>query len=1517
MDDRPTPQLPATQPDRLAGWRTRLLDLSARNRLLNLRTGGRQALAIDCPEPARLEDLLAQMRGAARPAPLRFRHCPEPADPAVARAALARRELLAGHDEPALTAALTEIYRTARAALQEGGANTLFLTIGALLWRQKGKDIALRAPVILVPVVLERPSPRAGFSLRTHDDETRLNTTMLEMLRQDYGLRFPALEAEHPPEDEAGLDVAGVLATLRAGLDDLPGWQVTGDVALTNLSFTKFLMWKDLGDRAEALRRNEVARRLLGFPAGMAEPATATETLVCPLEADNSQLRAVAAAASGQSFVLIGPPGTGKSQTIANIIANTIAQGRSVLFVAEKRAALEVVQRRLREVNLADFCLDLFSARTSKPAVLEQLNRARQAQEAFDPRDWHSASEAAAALAAELDGYVHDLHRPGRNGWTVFRAIGCVLHADADGVTEIGFAWPDADTHDEGDLRRLAELVEEAAATRVHLGAVVVSPALAGIAATEWSPAWQAGLLEAAGLAAARLGVLPEAAAAAARALGLAVPPPSRPALAALDTLAGLLLEPAAAEGGWALAADADATMQAVRIAAAQARRHRELRDALQVAWRPEVMALPLLEIEAAWQHTRVQWAIPRMLDRLALRRRLAAVAAGTLPADCAAELERLAELQRIEAAVAASAGRLIAVFGPRWAGLATDFARLEAGYAWAGRLRAAAAACAADPAALPALRARLRQLAGEAADLLAPTGPVGAPLVGLRTARAALRAALRALAPLCGTDPAAILAPARPDWAPALAAHLGGWEAAAPMLRDWCTWRGVVRRMDAAGLAPLARALESGLVAPAEAAIVFEANYARWWIGRVVARTPRLRGFVAARHQTRIERFRVLDTRLLGLAGLLARARLAAAIPDAAARGRDPEYAVLARELAKRQRHLPVRQLSARMPRALRQLTPCLMMSPLSVAQYLPSDAAPFDLVIFDEASQIPPWDAIGVIGRGRQVVVVGDPQQLPPTRFFQRQLPEEEDGGETFEIEDLDSILDECLGAGIPAVELTWHYRSRHESLIAFSNQTYYGGRLVTFPSPVTSDTAVSFRHVPDGVYARAGARTNEAEACAVVAETLAVLRRSLAGERADSVGIVTFNAEQQLLIEDKLDAARREDPSLEPFFADDAAEPVLVKNLESVQGEERDIMLFSLTYGPDSSGRVGLNFGPLNQHGGERRLNVAITRARRSLLVFASLRAEQIDLARTLSVGLADLKQFLAFAEQGSRTPVPAAPPPGEAAGRFEASVAELLRARGWGVQMQIGVSAVRIDLGVVDPDVPGSFLAGVECDGAAYRSSASARDRDRLRQAVLEGLGWRILRVWSVDWWTRPAREADRLHAALQAALAEAREARAGLAAAPRFSGDGDEPRLAGTIEATLAAARGPLPQARLVQLVARAHGWPRAGRDIQARILAAIPPGCAQSRDDAGVFVWPVGVAPAACNRFRPPPAGESRDPAEIPLEELTVLARECLRDGADEAVALAAMRAGCGLQRLREAARQRCRQAIAAARSQG
>ncbi len=1387
-EDSEETDVPETPADRVQRWCNRLLDMSARNRLLNLPRSDRQLIEIDCPDPAALEDMLAEMRGGGRSKPLRFAPSPglmdkddprhrdihrdrhhEDAARAFAMEALSRRELLIWRKEGPLQDALTEIFRQARAAEQEGGTNVLYLTIGALAWTPQDKAKAYVAPLILVPVILERASVKSAFTLRAHGDESRINSTLLEMLRSDYDIRMPSLEGPTLPEDESGLDVRGIIETFRVHLRHVPGWEVREHVSLTTLSFAKFLMWKDLLERRDNLRTNDVAGRLLDgvtgdrassdrapgslFTAGDdLDDALAKADLVCPMEADSSQLQAVARAAKGESFVLIGPPGTGKSQTIANIVANTLAQGRTVLFVAEKRTALEVVRTRLAKLGIADFCLDLFSPKASKLAVLEQFQAAQNVLESFSPGEYDRTKRNFDEIRTELNAYVRDLHRRSRNGWIPYRGIGVSLRAEKAGTVRVPLSWHSADAHDVGAYQRLVEASENLATLYERIGDVVTSPRLAGLDHADWSPLWESRLLEAVGAALSSLAALKTAALDVTSALGIGAEDLSLVRLRHVDALCTQLLR--AEADAWAFGDTAQQSRDAVFLERKHVVRHCELKAAVGQRWKDSVTSLPLDEILGEWRAAKERWLLARPKAQKAVRARLEPHALA-VPDDPENDLVQLIEMKAIEQRLRdATHG---AAVGGLWQGLATDFPRIDEVLGWGGAARTAVSACVKETTALLAARGHLKTMLAEGRDLLREGGSVHAALVGYREALTSCLTAIEKLGAASGSDATALADPKAPDWIDLTIDRLQDWKGAARELRDWCSWRHASKQASELGLKPLVDAIEQGLVSPRDVPSVFEANYARWWTMHAVSDSQLLRGFVAATHEGRIARFKEIDERLKGLAVSLIRARLAGQIPDAASRQNDPEYKLLTREMAKKARHLPVRQLAEKMPKALRTLTPCLMMSPLSVAQYLPADAEPFDLVIFDEASQIPTWDAVGAIGRGKQVIVVGDPKQLPPTDFFARgkAADDEDDSGPT-DMADLDSILDECLGAGIPAITLAWHYRSRHESLIAFSNQAYYGGGLVTFPSPVTSDQAVSFRFVPDGVYERGGSRTNPVEVRAVVAEALKIMRDG--SDR--SIGIVTFNGEQQKRISDALEAEGRKDPSLERYLGERAHEPILVRNLESIQGEERDVMLFSLTFGPDKTGAISVNFGPLNRDGGERRLNVAVTRAREQLVVFGSLRGDQIAVGRTQALGVHDLRRFLTFAEHGAMALAGLHQGSvGDFDSVFEVEVAERLREKGWQVVTQVGVSGFRIDLGVVDPELPTTFLAGVECDGATYHRSATARDRDRLRQVVLEGLGWNILRIWSTDWWTNAPRETMRVDQALRALLVKAREERA--------------------------------------------------------------------------------------------------------------------------------------------------------------
>ena len=394
--------------------------------------------------------------------------------------------------------------------------------------------------------------------------------------------------------------------------------------------------------------------------------------------------------------------------------------------------------------------------------------------------------------------------------------------------------------------------------------------------------------------------------------------------------------------------------------------------------------------------------------------------------------------------------------------------------------------------------------------------------------------------------------------------------------------------------------------------------------------------------------------------------------------------------------------------------------MSPISVAQYIDPSFPKFDLVVFDEASQLPTSEAVGTIARGENVVVVGDPNQLPPTSFFKSNRIDEEN----IENEDLESLLDDCLSISMPQMYLKWHYRSRHESLIAYSNMKYYDNKLYTFPSPNDRVSAVKLVHI-DGYYDKGGTKQNKAEAEAVVNEII----RRLSDEqlRTKSIGVVTFNIIQQNLIEDMLADEFSKKPELEKYDSE-SAEPVFVKNLENVQGDERDVILFSVGYGPDKDGKVSMNFGPLNRDGGWRRLNVAISRARQEMIVYSTLTPEQIDLSRTRALGVEGLKGFLKFAGQNRNIVIPDGKVFVHNDNRVIEEIAKEIEKLGYKVNCNIGCSEYKIDIGIVDPENPDSYLLGILADGENCKNSATSKDRFVLQPDVLAGLGWKIMRVW---------------------------------------------------------------------------------------------------------------------------------------------------------------------------------------------
>lgn len=605
----------------------------------------------------------------------------------------------------------------------------------------------------------------------------------------------------------------------------------------------------------------------------------------------------------------------------------------------------------------------------------------------------------------------------------------------------------------------------------------------------------------------------------------------------------------------------------------------------------------------------------------------------------------------------------------------------------------------------------------------------------------------------------------------------------------DWAVWGGMPRPQDAVDRLNLAMAgagqlipwskylsgkqdcAESGLervLAPFEAAALpaslvvtaFEYVFFRSIARAILSRHRELGRFTGTSHEALRGEFADLDKELIRLNGLLHAAKIdrAKRVPSGVASGRAAdltEMSLLTREISKQKRHIPIRQLLKRAGKSLQQLKPCFMMGPLSVAQYLEQGHLQFDLVVMDEASQLRPEDALGAIARGKQLVVVGDPKQLPPTSFFDRLIEDDDEEAEAAPavVEGVESILGVCEHLYRPVRTLRWHYRSQHESLIAFSNSQFYEDRLVVFPAPVkrNRNLGVNHRFVKDGVYVD---RRNIPEAERVVDAVLEHMKQ----RPEESLGVVTLNQTQRELIDDIFERRSKGNRFVAEFldFHKKAGWEFFVKNLENVQGDERDVIYVSTTFGrPPGTSVVRKNFGPINRPDGWRRLNVLFTRARRRLDLFTSLRSSDVmSPDERVSLGRKALHDYLVFAKTGLLPAVAGQRTGKDPDSDFEVAVAHALEQAGFEVEPQVGVAGYFIDIGVKHASRPGEYLAAVECDGATYHSSLSARDRDRIRQQILEALGWkgRIIRVWSTDWFADPHGQIRRLLEFLRERLA---------------------------------------------------------------------------------------------------------------------------------------------------------------------
>lgn len=1239
---------------------------------------------------------------------------------------------------------LLNTYYDARTSIEEQGVNILYLSLGMLHWYEADNSQELRkAPLVLIPVSLDRSSARERFRLRYTLEEMGANISLQAKMKAEFGIIIPDM-----PEQE-DFDIDTYFEAIETAIDKAPRWKVEpNQVELGFFSFGKFMLYNDLdsnkwpSDKKPALHPIVINLFERGFGhegIGIPEDAhidedTNAHQLFQVVDADSSQLLAMLAVNEGKNLVIQGPPGTGKSQTITNLIANAIGQGKKVLFVAEKMAALEVVKRRLDNINLGEACLELHSHKANKKELHQELRRVlelgkptlQQLQQHVSLLENHKE---------ELNSYCYAINTPVANSnLTTHQVIGYLLQINdqTHGQVVEKIPIPDIEQWDAERMKR-AEAFSDRVQARLKEIGVPVNLLFWGSRLLVLLPHEQEALIKAFHQSETTTKETEEAAAHAAPHIGVTVPVDHEETAALASIFKLLSLKPALEacsirHEAWLLnQADIEEFLQT-------GKRLTSLHDQYNDIFIPEAWQQDVMEIRQNLLAHGHKWYKFIIGDYNRANKQLAAYCKTSLPKDNTVKLQyvdTILESKRLEATLQEHDTLAAELFGRRWQKIKSDWQGLEVAnrYLLIVHKQIANATCPKvvldyleqheDPA-----------IAKKYHDALITQLELHKNAIQQVVSKLALDESVRFGNKGLLQQPFA-----------QQINLLQLWQKGIAEIHQAIAWNSLTETGEAENLPSLINIATHWPQARDMLTMAVQKAWYEYLLEQIVTANPALRKFERASHEEVVQQFQQTDRLNLQYNRARAAARHWENMPRLEAGG---QVNTLRTEFNKKSRHKPIRKLVEEAGLAIQAIKPVFMMSPLSIANFLPPGSVEFDIVIFDEASQVRPVEALGAILRGKQVVVVGDTKQLPPTSFFDSLTGEIED--EDNVTADLPSILGMCDAMGAPQRMLRWHYRSRHESLIMLSNHEFYENKLVIFPSPGSKHRmGLVFHHLKDTIYDRGKTRTNQKEAEIVAEAVLEHARRS----PKLSLGVAAFSSAQRQAIQEALETRRRKHPELEPFFTAHADEPFFVKNLENVQGDERDVIFISIGYGRSADGVVSMSFGPLNNEGGERRLNVLITRAKLRCEVFTNITADDIDLSRTTRYSIQALKSFLYFAQHG-KLHLPEKIEGLPADSPFEETVAGKLGALGYTVRRQVGSRGYYLDLAIVDEANPGRYILGIECDGAAYHAARSARDRDRLRQQVLEAIGWRIYRVWSTDWFRNPERELKRLVEAIEKA-----------------------------------------------------------------------------------------------------------------------------------------------------------------------
>ncbi|HEY3360945.1 MAG TPA: DUF3320 domain-containing protein [Methanosarcina sp.] len=1149
------------------------------------------------------------------------------------------------------------------------------------------------------------------------------------------------------PDEKTGIDV--YFQSVVNAISEKKDWKVLSEISLDFFNFKKFVMYKDLDPVAwpgnlspanhplmeQIFNPKSDPRNLQSFSENDVDLKLSARDTYHIMDADSSQIAVIEDVKAGKNLVVEGPPGTGKSQTIANIIAELLVQGKSVLFVSEKMAALQVVKTRIDNAGLGDLCLEIHSNKAKKKEVLSELERTSN-RPPIKSVNIDQEINKLEQLKSELNDYARALHEPfGKRGISLYKLYGLreeirlYFSKISRSIPRIEFSDPDKWDNNQWDkaistLEKLAELL----------------PSISTVLCNPWRGCEPGDLLppdieEFNKLIDETLQSVTDLESLIQKIVNLTGTdtPLSESQLIPLIDAAKIVVSTPQIDEDVLKNPEWNSPNKDAEELISELRKYQELNSIVQEKFKSSILKFDISSFKSlsskflkfiSPKYKKTKHEIQNYYNSMPPSNDTKILEDLHYVSDLKLTTENLKSLQ--------SRGKKL--FGIYWNNEKTDPRSLEDLSKEIISFRRCV------------LKGTLSENAFEIISKGSNKEELSLAINKIQQINAKLVNQQNLLFKLINPEFQIIFGKSFDDVTyEELKNKLNLWKYEKLSLITWIHFINYREQCLHTVAAPLIHLIDNDKIIPEDLVYTFKGNYADSLLRIIFREKKFLPEFVKEIQDNKISKFKELDRKIISLN----RQRIAYEAychkPNlSSGASRDSEAGILLKEFTRKRGHLPIRKLMTRAGVLIQKIKPCFMMSPLSVAQYLDPSTTKFDVIIFDEASQVKPEDAIGALLRGNQAVVMGDSRQLPPTSFFDHVTEALDlDSDDDSDYKDMESILNMCKRS-FPSKSLLWHYRSRHESLIAVSNHEFYDNRLYIYPSPMhdSENLGLKLTHLPETVYDRGKTSTNLGEARAVAESVLNHYRRF----PSESIGVGTFNTKQQQAIIEQIDLLLRQNPEVEQYFTNEKGENFFVKNIETIQGDERDIIFISIGFGFDSNHKLSRSFGALNQEGGERRLNVLISRAREKCIVFSNFTAKDLNIDGSASVGLKALKTFLEYAETKNLNSMSG--PSEDSDSPFEDSVCEFLRDKRYEVHKQVGCAAYRIDLAIVDQRNRGSYLIGIECDGAQYHSSPVARDRDRLRQQRLEELGWKIYRIWSTDWYRHPVESGIKLLEAIE-------------------------------------------------------------------------------------------------------------------------------------------------------------------------